>query len=316
MGNAAERRNISARGAFITAVMIYGTIGWFLRQTDVPSSATAFYRAAIGTGMLFGVLALRGRRIPWSTVRRLGTPLLISGACLGLNWVFLFASWRASTVAVGSLCNYTAPILILILLSIRHHRPLSPQALLCVASAAAGIVLVSGVVENAEGASWAGIAWGLASALGFVGVVLCNRRLTALEAVEKTALQLLIAALVVLPYTIIENGRLILPREPKSIAAILTLGAVHTGLAYILYFGSMTRLPVESFAILGYLEPVISVLISVFILREPMTGTGMAGAALILGAAICNEWGQIQAEKAAGSIRLRNDQSQEAETRL
>jgi len=46
------------------------------------------------------------------------------------------------------------------------------------------------------------------------------------------------------------------------------LGIIYTGFAYCLYFSGMTYLPVQSIAILGYLEPVVSILCSVFILQK------------------------------------------------
>ncbi len=77
--------------------------------------------------------------------------------------------------------------------------------------------------------------------------------------------------------------------DTRSVLLILVLGFVHTGFAYILYFGSMAKIPVQSVAILGYLEPVVSVLTSALILQEPITAGGILGAVLILGAAVYSE---------------------------
>lgn len=67
------------------------------------------------------------------------------------------------------------------------------------------------------------------------------------------------------------------------------LGLIHTGFAYCLYLDNLGKLPVHSVAVLGYIEPVVSVLCSVFILGEPMTVLGWIGAALIIGAAAASE---------------------------
>ena len=48
-------------------------------------------------------------------------------------------------------------------------------------------------------------------------------------------------------------------------------------------------LPVQTLAILGYLEPVVSVLCSVTFLGESMSLVGWLGAILILGAAVVSE---------------------------
>ena len=67
------------------------------------------------------------------------------------------------------------------------------------------------------------------------------------------------------------------------------LGIIYTGFAYCLYFSGMTYLPVQSIAILGYLEPVVSILCSVLILHEDMSITDWIGAILILVSACISE---------------------------
>ncbi len=51
----------------------------------------------------------------------------------------------------------------------------------------------------------------------------------------------------------------------------------------------MANLPVQSVAILGYIEPVVSVLCSVIFLGEPLGWYGWIGAALTLTAAAVSE---------------------------
>ena len=49
------------------------------------------------------------------------------------------------------------------------------------------------------------------------------------------------------------------------------LGVVHTGIAYIFYFGSIDTLPVSKVAILGYIEPVLSIVTGVVFFKEEMS---------------------------------------------
>ena len=83
------------------------------------------------------------------------------------------------------------------------------------------------------------------------------------------------------------NARLLIGLSAALI--VLMLGVVHTGAAYCLYFSGMASLPVQSVAILGYLEPVVSVLCSVLFQREPLSVWGWIGAVLILAAAAVSE---------------------------
>ncbi len=67
------------------------------------------------------------------------------------------------------------------------------------------------------------------------------------------------------------------------------LGFLHTGVAYIFYFSSIDTLPAQSIAVLGYLEPVMNLLIGALVLHEKIGITGILGALLIILASIGNE---------------------------
>ena len=280
---------------YIIAVIIYGTNGMMIRFVDLPSSAIVFYRALIGTITIYVILKLKGHKIDRPSVRKNMAVLTVSGVCLGLNWVFLFAAYKVTTVAIASLCNYTAPIIVIIILAVYNRRRPGLSTIMCVIAAAAGIVMVSGVLEGgADNVNAAGIAFGMAAAAGFVGIVLCNRRLKSIDVFDKTVVQMAIAAIVIFIYMFVENGCLPIPGNAVSAILLLVLGIVNTGIAYIFYFGGMSSISVESVAILGYLEPVVSILMSVFVLKESLTAIGIIGAVLLLGAAAWNELSQAK----------------------
>ena len=64
---------------------------------------------------------------------------------------------------------------------------------------------------------------------------------------------------------------------------------MHTGIAYVLYFGSIAHVPAQTAALLSYLDPVVAVLLSLLVLKEPMSVPAMIGAALVIGAMIISE---------------------------
>ena len=66
-------------------------------------------------------------------------------------------------------------------------------------------------------------------------------------------------------------------------------GIVHTGIAYVMYFGSMKALKSQSIAVLSYIDPVFALLLSALVLQEKLTVFGIAGAVLIIGSALVSE---------------------------
>lgn len=275
--------------SLISAMVIFGTIGLVRRYIDLPSSFIALARAVIGTVFLLGVVILGKKKPDLAGIRSNALPLLLSGAFLGFNWVFLFESYRYTSVATATLCYYMAPILV-ILASPLLKEKLSPQKLLCVAAALVGIVLVSGVADSGfDTANAPGILFGLAAAVFYACVMLLNKIIRLASAYDKTIVQLAVAAAVLLPYVLLTEDLPAAAFTPASTALLVTAGIVHTGIAYALYFGAMGHLPAQTVALYSYIDPVLAIVISAAVLGEPMTAFSAAGAVLILGAAFFGE---------------------------
>lgn len=276
------------RMKYIIAVILYGTIGMFLRQVSVPSEIVVVCRGIIGSAFISVLSISQKKRLDRAAIRENRIWLVISGVCLGLNWVLLFAAYMHTTVAIASLCNYMAPIIVVVIAPFVLHEPINKRKIPCVIAAFIGIVFVSGFWKGVTGDA-SGILMGLMAAICFVIIVVCNRKMQSINPYDKAVIQLVISAITVLPYVLIKNWGTEIDWNARSIMIIIILGLVHTGLAYCLYFSGMSTLPVQTVAILGYLEPVVSVLCSAVILHEHMDISGWIGAVLILGAAIISE---------------------------
>ena len=271
------------------AMVIFGTIGLVRRYIDLPSSFIALARAVIGTVFLLGVVALTKKKPDWAGIRKNGLVLVLSGAFLGFNWVFLFESYRCTSVATATLCYYMAPILV-ILASPLLKETLSPRKLLCVAAALVGIVLVSGVADSGfDSGNLPGILFGLAAALFYACVMLLNKKIRLSSAYDKTIVQLAVAAAVLLPYVLLTEDLSAAAFTPVSTVLLVTAGILHTGIAYALYVGAMGQLKAQTTALYSYIDPVLAIVISAAVLGEPMTVFSVAGAVLILGAAFLSE---------------------------
>lgn len=273
---------------YITAVVIYGTIGFFLRYVTLPSEIVAMCRGIIGSTFIMLYLKSRHSSLDLKGIRNNLFFLVLSGIFLGLNWIFLFAAYMETTVAIASLCNYLAPVMVILVAPAILHEKLDVRKLPCVFIALVGIVLVSGVIGG-EGGNAKGIIMVLLAAACFVGIVLCNRKLKDISAMDRSVVQLLVSAITIFPYALIKNMGTTLEVNTVSILIILMLGIVHTGIAYCFYFSGMALLPVQTVAILGYLEPVVSVLCSAILLHEPMNALGWIGAVMVIVSAAVSE---------------------------
>lgn len=69
----------------------------------------------------------------------------------------------------------------------------------------------------------------------------------------------------------------------------MAVGLIHTGITYCMYFSALKELKGQEIAILSYLDPLVAVAISFFVLGEDMTILQLIGGILILGFTLWNE---------------------------
>lgn len=92
-----------------------------------------------------------------------------------------------------------------------------------------------------------------------------------------------------LPLVLLTEDVRALEWSGRNIGLLLLLGIVHTGVTYMLYFGSLEYVPAQTAALLSYIDPLVAVLSSALILREPMTTAGWFGTVLVLGSTMLGE---------------------------
>lgn len=275
----------------IGSMLIWGSLGLFIRGIDLPSSVIANFRGFLGAVFLLLVILLA--KLPFSrrAVRENAVYLGLSGLMLGFNWILLFEAYRYTTIAVATLCYYLAPIIVVAVSPLVFKERLGPFRILCVLAALIGMVFVSGAAEGGlpSPGQAKGIVLALGAALLYAAIVIFNKKMQGISGLERTVVQLGISALVLLPYNLFTVQGPLPSLELPALLLLLAVGIIHTGLAYYLYFGCMEELPSQTVAILAYVDPVTAVLLSALVLREPMSGGMWLGSALVLGAAVLLE---------------------------
>ena len=278
-----------SRLALLASMVIFSTIGLVRRYIALPSAAIALGRAWIGALFLILLLLFKRQTPNFRALRKNILPLLLSGIALGFNWIALFEAYNYTSVATATLCYYMAPILLILLSPLFFRERLTPRKLLCVLAALVGITFVSGVLESGlpNIGEAKGILFGLTGAALYATVVILNKKINGVPDLDRTLYQLIIAGITLIPYVILSQP---LPVPTGTDLALLAIaGIIHTGIAYVLYFGALPVLPAQTAALYSYLDPVLAILLSAVILQESITTGNMIGAMLILGAAILSE---------------------------
>lgn len=279
------------RWMLMASMTVFGTIGLFRRWIPLPSGAIAMARGLIGAAFLLLVLWIKKEKIDFSAMKGQLGKLLFSGALIGLNWVALFEAFRFTSVSVATVCYYMAPIIVMALSPWLLREKLSLRKVLCVLTALLGAALVSGILTGtAQGSNHLlGVALGLLAAVMYATVVLVNKRIVSVKAFDRTILQLAAAGGVLIPYVALTERVDPAVFSWKTALLMLIVCVLHTGIAYALYFASLEGVSGQTAALYSYVDPIVAVLASAIVLQERMSGWGIVGSVLVLGAAIISE---------------------------
>lgn len=280
----------NARWMLIASMVIFGTLGPFVRNISVSSGELALYRAIMAAVLIGLFLLATGQKIPFAGIKKELPLLLISGMAMGINWILLFEAYRYTTVSVATLSYYFAPVLVIAVCPILFREKMTAKQLLCFVMSTAGLVLITldgGFGDG--GTDHVGILFGLGAAVFYASVILLNKFIQNVEGIHRTFVQFLAAILVLTPYVLVTGGVTLGGMDAVGWVNLLVVGVVHTGVAYCLYFSSLKALPGQKAAILSYMDPLVAVLISVAVLGEQMTARQILGGGLILGFTLWNE---------------------------
>lgn len=271
------------------SMIIFGTLGVFTRNVAVTSGELALYRAILAAILIMGYFLITGQRMDYKAIKKELLLLLFSGMAMGINWILLFEAYKHTTISAATLSYYFAPVFVTLVCPILFHEKLGKKQLICFLMSTLGLVLVIGFENLGDGNHVLGILLGLGAAVFYATVILLNKFIKNVEGIHRTFLQFLAAIAILVPYVLITGDLQIGMLDGKGWVCLLTVGLIHTGITYCMYFSALKELKGQEIAILSYLDPLVAVAISFFILGEPMTIWQMLGGILILGFTLWNE---------------------------
>ncbi|WP_042149600.1 DMT family transporter [Paucisalibacillus sp. EB02] len=284
---------MGAKATFILVMLIFGSLGLFVKNIDLSSSEIALFRGAIGSVFLIAASFFIKQKVNIKLMSKRNIALLIlSGTAMGFNWIFLFEAYRYTTIPNATLSYYFAPIFVLVLAPFLLKERWTMKKAISILFAFIGLYLViqpgtvnlSGVYNHPVG-----IGYGLLAAGLYASVILINKFIRNLSDFETTIMQLGIATIVMFPYVFLTLEMNYAGLDMQSILLLAVFGIVHTGIAYLLYFSSMKKLKGQTIAVLSYIDPISAVVFAAIFLNENMTTVQMIGGILILGSTLISE---------------------------
>ena len=278
-------------GLLVALSAIWGSSFLFIKVgvEELEPAVVVCGRLVVGALVLVPVVIARGGV---SGLRAMLVPIAVLGA---LNnalpyWLLSFAETRIDS-GLAAVIQAAAPIFtVLLAIRIDPSQRVTGLRLVGVALGFVGVALLVGVQEGGE----------LLGAVAVVGTALCyavsvlyaGRAIRSFSPLDVSIGQLSVGALLTLPAALLQW-----PAETPSakvVGAVLVLGVLGTGVAYLLYFALIVRAGASRAILVTYLVPAFALVYGSLILDEPVTASALAGLALILGGTTLATGGRIR----------------------
>lgn len=272
--------------SMILSMVIFGTIGIFVKYIGLPSGLIATTRGITGAVVIILVMLVTKHKPDIKSVIKKLPVLIASGVAIGFNWILLFEAYNHTGIPVATVCYYTAPIFVVVATPFVFKSKLKPRQVICVVLALLGVVAVSGVLQNGT-TKITGVLLGVGAAVLYASVMIMNKFMGDVPDYERTVIQLGSAGLVVLPYALVTSSDVSV--TSTSVILLAIVGVVHTGFAYLLYFGALKKLKSQTTAILSYIDPASAIILSSIVFAQLPTAYELVGVVLIMSAALLSE---------------------------
>ena len=282
---AAAERPVAAALAGAVAIAFSGIL---FRLAEVSASTGAFFRCLYALPLLWLLARLEDRRYGPRSARARGLALL-AGVFFAVDLVLWHNAIEAVGAGLATVLGNTQVLLVgLLAWALLDERP-SGRALASIPVAFAGVVLISGVLE--EGAYGSdptmGVVFGVLTGIAYAGFLLTLRqgsmdlRRLAGPLFDATAASAVVAGL-----GGVALGELDAVPGWESQLWLVVLALSAQVLGWLLIAISLPRLPAVVTSVLLMLQPLLAVILAALLVDERPSPVQLAGAAAILAAVL------------------------------
>jgi drug/metabolite transporter (DMT)-like permease len=267
-------------GFLLALSAIWGSSFLFIKLgvDELEPAVVVLGRTAVGALVLLPLL--RGRGGLGVLRGHVGTLVLLGALNNALPfWLLGFAETRIDS-GLTAVIQAAAPVFTVVLAAwIDRSQRVRGMRLVGIGVGFLGVVLLVGIQEGGQ----------LVGALAVIGTAACyavsvliaGRTVRTLPPLQVSIGQLAAGALIIAPFGIAQAP----PEAPSAgaIAAVVALGALGSGIAYLLYFALIASAGASRAILVTYLVPAFALVYGAVFLDEPVTTSSLVGLALILG---------------------------------
>lgn len=266
----------------------YGLIPLFIlpiKQINFPIDTTLFYRFLLSALFIFPIILIKKEKLKIS--RKELFVFMALGLFYGLSSDLLFMGYDYLSPGIASTILFVYPVIVALIMVFFFKEKILPLTILSLVITLLGIVILS-AKDSLLDIRFIGLLITMGSALGYaLYIVTVNKAKIKASGWKITCYSMFFTSIYYLVKVILFNQTMALPNIEMfwnfAIFALVTTVISTTALVYaIQYIGSTPT------SIMGALEPVVAVLVSVLLFHEMVTRNLVLGVILILTGVIIN----------------------------
>ncbi|CAI0825194.1 DMT family transporter [Serratia ficaria] len=267
----------------VAAMLISGSIGWFVLMSGQSVFNVVFWRCAVGAPVLLAICAAMGQLRPGILTRATLLLAIAGGVALVINWLLLFAAYSYASISIATAVYNTQPFMLVGLGALFLGEQLTARKLLWLALAFGGMMMVVLAQPRQAGGQnhyLLGIALSLGAAFFYALMALAAKRLKGTPPHVIALIQVTVGVVMLLPLVDFQA-----PVSAGQWGMLATLGVLHTGLMYVLMYGALQKLPTNLIGSLSFIYPIAAMLVDRLAFGHRLVALQLIGAAVILLAA-------------------------------
>ncbi|MBI5635014.1 MAG: EamA family transporter [Nitrospirae bacterium] len=257
----------------LLAIFLWSSLGVVFRLSDLPVHIFLFYSLVIAVAVQSVIAWKQGYMKEITDRKKLAAPVLLGLVGL-VNSLAFFYAFKTTTISNAVLTHYTAPIIVAFLAALFLREKITKMLVGAIVISSIGLWIMLDGFSVQQG-SMRGIMSGLVSGAAYAVIIIIARIYARGYRPFMLTYIVNITIVVCLAPFIREFPR-------QAFWSFLVMGLIHSILAPTLYYRGLQEVTASRAAVLGYLEPVCAILLSMVFLGEMPGQNSLLGGALIL----------------------------------
>lgn len=252
-----------------------------MREAGQNAWVTVWFRCVVGAVTVSLLASQFGWTLALPRNGRAWVATLACGLLMTLTWVLFFASLNHLSIGLATVVFQAQPLILMALGVMALHERASALEWAAAVVALLGIALVALPPLRGSFSDGASALTGFVLCLGaaacFTGVTLIARRATVSP--QGLAWSQCVVGAVCLSWAPLVDG---LPSWGLTWAWLFDLGAIHTGLAYVLMYAGIRRTNTVQIAQLQFVSPIAAVLVDWCVYKQFLEAIQLVGLVLAI----------------------------------